>query len=150
MPAHADDSLEQFEWQNRLLLIFTPERRNADFQKMMRTSQKHQQSFVARELLRISVIHGADSVTVHGAPAPAADHTGLPTPEQLYGRYDIHKSRFAALLIGKDGEVQARWSQPVAITDIFAEIDAKAYNTGPIGEPGPRERIHYVPSRTRP
>jgi hypothetical protein len=122
--AHADNNLKQFQWQNRLLLIFTPERRNTDFQKMMRASQKHQEGFVERDLLRISVIRGDESVTVHGAPAPEAGYAGLPAPEQLYDRYNIDESRFAALLIGKDGEVKARWSHPVAINKIFAEIDA--------------------------
>ena len=118
-----DGSLRQFQWPNRLLLLFAPDRGNAGFQKMMQASQNYQKGFIERNLLRISVINGAESVTTHGAPAPANDHAGLPDPEQLYARYNIEKSGLAALLIGKDGTVKARWQKPVAIDTVFERID---------------------------
>lgn len=122
--AQAGNTTGPFAWQNRLLLVFAPERGNTDFQKFMRKSRRHQTGFIARDLSRISVIHGANKVAVHGAPAPDADHAGLPSPDQLYARYDIDKARFAVLLIGRDGEVNARWSHSVTIDDIFGKVDA--------------------------
>ena len=122
--AAADNSLKPFQWQSRLLLLFTPERGHAGFQDMMRTSQRHQDGFIKRDLLRISVIRGTKQVNVHGLPASDADHAGLPGPEQLYIRYNIYKNRFAVLLIGKDGTVKAQWQRPVPIDTIFDKIDS--------------------------
>ena len=124
LQTRAEDTLQQFQWQSRLLLLFTPDRSNAQFQQVMRASQQHQQGFVARDLLRISVMRGANNVTVHGAPASDIDHAGLPGPEQLYARYNIDKGKFAVLLLGKDGTVKARWQEPIAIDTIFDKIDA--------------------------
>ena len=95
--------LGQYRWHSRLLVLFAPA---ADDPRLVRQDALLRREGAAlreRDLLRIVV---------------------LSDDAALRRRYRVAPKAFAALLIGKDGTLKARWNAPVAPRTVYALIDA--------------------------
>jgi effector-binding domain-containing protein len=100
--------LEDYRWENRLLLVFesgeTPERR--EFETRL---EQHAEGVVDRDLLMIPV----------GGEGGAWDNAA-----QISRRFNAADADFLVLLVGKDGTEKKRWTSVPSIEEIFEIIDA--------------------------
>jgi hypothetical protein len=109
-------SLEQFQWKNRVLVIFSDE-------KNARAARQENQLLAEREALGerdlvILRLRGEAATFLFGsgeAVDAAAIREELETPDD---------SEFAMMLVGKDGTVKLRAVEPVAAGELFAIIDS--------------------------
>ncbi len=122
----AEDMLERYRWQDRLVVTFA-----AAAPSKPATAQRAEQTVLPaewqdRDLVLIHV--AADNrVTVDGK---ADDHL---EGSALRQRYGIDNGRFTALLIGKDGGVKVRSGDILENGDLFATIDAMPMRQSEMG-----------------
>ena len=113
----AADFFETFEWHNRLLLVFAPQ---ADDPRLQR--QDEVLAAVGAELddrdMRIIHLRPDAPVTVDGIAV------ATPTAAEIYREFDIDAGEFAVLLIGKDGTLKMKKSEPPSINAVFDLIDS--------------------------
>lgn len=105
--------LEQYKWKNRLLLIFAPDKTNADYRKMQAYLDSNEEGIQQREL---KIIQYMDDVVGLNSP--------LATQVMLRQQFGIPQQGFYMLLIGKDGTIKERYDQPTMIEHIFDLIDS--------------------------
>ena len=112
MPHHtqldADFDLEDYRWENRLLLIFAPTADDDRLEEQMTLFGALQDGNDERDLLIVQVL-GDD-------PIEAA--------QSLRERYSVGPDAFGVLLIGKDGGLKNRFDEPVTAGEVFGLIDA--------------------------
>jgi len=109
-------SLEQFQWKERVLVIFADKDNS-------RTSRQENQLLAERDALAerdmvVLKISGGTVKPVFGAGAgldPTAIRRELDAPEE---------GEFAAALVGKDGTVKLKVSEPISNGELFAIIDS--------------------------
>lgn len=131
-PPDALAALATYRWQARLLLVFTPNLAAAAWQTQLLALQAEVAALAERRL-RVLVVT-ADAIYWLGfKPAttdadlpqavllpPAED---FPDAAALWNVYRLKSTAAAVLLVGLDGEVKARYALPVALGEVFAEID---------------------------
>lgn len=109
--------LGQYQWQNRLLLIFAESAATPSVIGQRQRFADERAGFADRELLAFYLYDAgmgeADSRTVD--PAATA---------QLRDKYDLVPGEFAVLLVGKDGGAKNRFTEPVDAEEIYSLIDA--------------------------
>ena len=103
-------------WTHRLLLVFAPSDEHPDLLAQRQMATGYVEGFRDRDLLFVSVLEEGDSL-VDTRPMDEA------SAEQLRERYGIGSGEFAVVLIGKDGTEKRRSGQPVAIEDLFEQVD---------------------------
>ena len=111
------DLMERFLWQKRQLVVFAPRLDDARLQQQRRILDAAQAGSEARDVVRWEIVD-LTQVSLNGAVKPhlATD------PFQRY--FKVQSKDFTVLLLGKDGEVKQRWSEPVAAEAIFQLIDS--------------------------
>ena len=110
-------SLQEYRWQNRLLLVFAPEEDDPRLARQMALPRAHGDGLAERDLLLMEII-GSKEMRIEG-------HAGSSTDAKaLRDRHNVASDEFAVILIGKDGGTKRRLSQPFATEDLFATIDA--------------------------
>ena len=106
---------EQARWKHRLIVLSAPTNDDADLREQHDRLMSMADELIERHLL---VIRLTPSTAAFGdMPIDAADVHALRT------RWSIGDDRFHAALIGKDGRVKDRWSQPFDPNDMTALID---------------------------
>ena len=110
-------SLQEYRWQNRLLLVFAPEEDDPRLARQIAISREHGDGLAERDLLLMEVV-GRKAMRIEG-------HAGSATDAQaLRDRHDVASDEFAVILIGKDGGMKRREPRPFEAEDLFATIDA--------------------------
>ncbi|MBS3771945.1 MAG: DUF4174 domain-containing protein [Bacteroidales bacterium] len=111
-----NDMLEQYQWENRLILLFGSISESA-VEKQITELEKDTEGITDRDLLifhidrdEVRFIEKSDN------PAPSAD--------KLRNRYNIGEQEFRYILIGKDGGVKLNKKEFVPNKDLFSVIDA--------------------------
>jgi hypothetical protein len=109
-------SLEQFQWKNRVLVIFADKDNS-------RAARQESQLLSARSDLEerdmvVFKLGGSEIRLLFGA---AENLDGDAIRDELGGP---EAGEFAAVLIGKDGTVKLRVSEPVSNGELFAIIDS--------------------------
>ncbi|MEK1931590.1 MAG: DUF4174 domain-containing protein [Pararhizobium sp.] len=113
-PQHGGESLVDFEWRNRVLVIFPCEDRSrAMRQASMLLAET--EGLQERDLIVLEV--GRDDVKVLFGP-----HYDL-NPYAIRYDLDVDAGVFALLLVGKDGLVKLRSDDVVPVSTIFELID---------------------------
>lgn len=107
--------LENYRWQNRLLLIFAPDTTDSDYRRQR--AWLEEQELRDRDLL---VFYFFDQDPGYLANKLIPVEAAAVAQEQ----FEIDPEQFAVILIGKDGGVNLRSDQPTAPIDLFALIDA--------------------------
>lgn len=98
---------DQYQWQQRLLVVFAPRDDN--------------QAYIAQQRL----IEGSDALlaerdlTVLHVVATANDGDAIAARQ----RFQVANNQFTLVLVGKDGSVKQQWHQPTALGEIAALID---------------------------
>lgn len=111
-----NDMLEQYQWENRLILLFGSISESA-VEKQITELEKDTEGITDRDLLifhidrdEVRFIEKSDN------PASSAD--------KLRNHYNIGEQEFRYILIGKDGGVKLNKKEFVANKDLFSVIDA--------------------------
>ncbi|MDX5422448.1 MAG: DUF4174 domain-containing protein [Hymenobacteraceae bacterium] len=109
-------SLEDYQWKNRLLLVFSPAADNAAYTRQKELIRKAPEGLEERDMLVIELL-SADKV--HLAGEEQQELKG----DALRKRFEVPQDQFAVLLVGKDGTEKYRSQKPVELQQIYNTID---------------------------
>jgi hypothetical protein len=103
--------IEAYRGNYRVLVVFTPDELNEAYRTQHQYLTTHQGGVMERDL---KVVHSFASAE------------GVPNEEgmRLREAYNLPADGFYMLLIGKDGTVKERYSQPTEMEAIFSLIDS--------------------------
>jgi len=140
-------TLDAYRGKDHLLLIFAPEEGDATYQRQRQLLHEHETEAEERGLL---IFH----LFADGESDIAGTQSASPVPLELRDQFDIAEDEFVVLLIGKDGAVKLRKEQPVALQEIFAQLDDRprrqsemAHEQGRGEKPFRTAEISLTPSR---
>ena len=109
-------NLNDFRWQNRILLVFSPSKQSAPYQQQRHIWQSDTAGVRERHLKLVEVIPTESNVD--GQPiAPTA-------AAQLRQQFGVGTEDFVVILLGKDSMEKQRSQNPVSLTQLFRTIDA--------------------------
>jgi hypothetical protein len=96
-------NLKQYEWKNRVVLVFTPTASDARFQVQTELFEKRKADLDERNIVVLCVV-GAEEVKTRN-------------------HFRVSKEDFAVILIGKDGNEKHRWAGVAPIDQIDHRVD---------------------------
>jgi hypothetical protein len=107
-PMPLEQTLREYRWKKRVLLLAAPTAEQADFktQKVLLNTEKAEMD--ARDFVVLEVFYNQISATDQHF---LAKKIGASSPQ------------FAAVLIGKDGGVKEKSSRPIPPADLFGTVD---------------------------
>ncbi len=109
--------MEQYLWQNRVVLLFSPSADNAAFEKQNAMLNNAKDALAERDIIVWRIIHH-QSVSVNGEHKV---HLGTPP---FYEYFDIPNDSATLILLGKDGGEKLRETLPVSNDALFSLIDS--------------------------
>ena len=109
--------LSAYQWESRLLVLFSPSEDDPVYQSFKEQLQGRTQEVHDRDLLTFHVFETGESRIAH---------LQLNEGQVLFLRkkFSIMPGQRVVILIGKDGGVKFRGALPVELSDIFSIIDA--------------------------
>jgi hypothetical protein len=109
--------LSQFQWKNRLLFLFAPNRNDPMFVSLHNSLSAQRAAVVDRDLVIFEILESDPS---------SMNTQSLPSDSALFLRkqYNVNPGEFAVLLVGKDGAIKLKRQDETRLEDIFALIDA--------------------------
>ena len=113
--ADTGDLVDALRWSERLLVIAAPDTLDARSSIQMGRCLALRDELAARDM-RIVFLTGSRG-RLAGRTLDA-QHT-----DDLRSRWELPRNTWGVALVGKDGEVKSRWSEPVEAAEVFAEID---------------------------
>ncbi|MGD2024380.1 MAG: DUF4174 domain-containing protein [Desulfobacterales bacterium] len=109
--------LRQFQWKNRLLFLFAPNRDHPMFVSLHNSLSAQQAEVDDRDLV-IFIILESDPSSIN-TQSLASD-----SAFSLRKQYGVNPGEFAVLLVGKDGGIKLKRQDDIRLEEIFALIDA--------------------------
>ncbi|MBV9387313.1 MAG: DUF4174 domain-containing protein [Chroococcidiopsidaceae cyanobacterium CP_BM_ER_R8_30] len=109
--------LSNYQWQNRIVLIFAPSERSPAYQQQIQTWQADKAGIRDRDLKLMEVLGTGESRVDGQALTPAS-------AEALRRQFGVTPEEFTVILVGKDGTEKQRSRTPVALASLFRTIDA--------------------------
>ena len=109
--------LSQFQWKNRLLFLFAPNRSHPLFEVLQKSIATQQAEVADRDLVIFEILESGTSRMDTSDLDPQV-------AQSLRDRFDVSPGRFALILVGKDGSVKLNRQEQTRLEDIFALIDA--------------------------
>ncbi len=109
-------SMDNYLWNNRPVIVFTPEDEDPLLGAQRAALDPDTAPFRDRDMVLIEV--AGDKVTVNGRPVPGTD------ADALRARYRVDRETSSAVLIGKDGGVKLRAGTAFSAAELFDTIDA--------------------------
>jgi hypothetical protein len=116
-PQGADFKLSDYQWQNRILLVFAPSTDSSDYQQQMQIWQADQVGVVDRHLKVVEVL-GTGESQVDGRSLSAA------SADALRRQFGVAVEEFVVILVGKDGTEKQRSQSPMDLAMLYRTIDA--------------------------
>lgn len=115
--ADVGELLEQYLWEKRVLMVFTPSQTDQAFKTQFEDYLASQEGYNERDMVVFSII-GQEKVFKNEEQLPQ-----LPTrPFRRY--FDVAEEEFTVILIGKDGLTKVKDNQPLLHERLFEIIDA--------------------------
>ena len=109
-------NLNNYQWKNRLLLVFAPSEQDSAYQTQKQLFKGQQSQLDERDLRLIEVFaNGKSHVDNQAIEAASA--------AQLRERFKVSKDEFCIILVGKDGYEKRRARVPIELTRIFDQVD---------------------------
>lgn len=103
-------------WEKRVLLVFSPDQQNADYQRQQGILQEINEGLNKRDMI---VIHAfVDDRVLLDQQSHAQSATSF------YRRFAVNSDEFRVILVGKDGTVKLDRDSAVSGEDLFALIDS--------------------------
>ena len=109
--------LSQFQWKNRLLFLFAPNRSHPFFDSLQKSIANEQAEVADRDLVIFEILESGNSRMDTSDLDPKVT-------QSLRDKFDARPGRFAIILVGKDGSVKLNREEQTRLEDIFALIDA--------------------------
>ncbi|MEQ8524923.1 DUF4174 domain-containing protein [Gracilimonas sp.] len=118
---HAQDfenfDLNDYKWENRILIVFSPNTFNADYQNQSNELQKAESGVKERDL-EVFYALKQSSASAKGQILPEA------VTQNLRAQFNVSPSDFTTILIGKDGTEKLRSDESLSTKKLFEEIDS--------------------------
>ena len=109
--------LSQFQWKNRLLFLFAPNRSHPLFDVLQKSIAVQQAEVTDRDLVIFEILEtGSSRMDTSDFDPQMA--------QALRDKFDVHPGRFTVILVGKDGGIKLNRQDQTRLEDIFALIDA--------------------------
>jgi len=120
--------LNQFQWKNRLILIFAPQKEDLLLNAL--------QTELANQKVEVSERHIVVFKIFETGPSfMESTQIDSRTAEAIRQQFDVAPGGFTCILVGKDGGVKLRRISPVKLNEIFTLIDSM-----PMRQQGMRQR----------
>ncbi len=109
--------LSQFQWKNRLLFLFAPNRSHPLFDALQKSIAIEQAEVADRDLVVFVILESGPS---------RMDMTDLDSQvaQSLRDKFDVRGDQFAVILVGKDGGIKLNQQDETRLDDIFGLIDS--------------------------
>jgi hypothetical protein len=112
----ADVDLDALRWKNRVLVLFSPSESDASFQAQKQGLASSAEGVVERALMILEILE-------HGQSRAGNQLLSEKSVQDIRKRLGLKTGTFQVFLIGKDGGVKLRSSEPVSMRDLFGLID---------------------------
>ncbi len=109
--------LSDYQWQNRILLVFAPSTDSSQYRQQMQVWQADEAGTGNRDLKLVQIL-GTGESQVDGRSLNSA------SVEKLREQFGITPEEFAVILVGKDGTEKQRSQTPLDLAGLFRTIDA--------------------------
>lgn len=109
--------LEEYQWENRLLLIFAPSTDMADYQQQLQELEGDEAGLEDRDLKVFHLLR-EDAAFVDDEKIAQSQ------VKEMVGRFKVNPRAFTVILIGKDGTEKLRQNVPLSTEELFSVIDA--------------------------
>jgi hypothetical protein len=109
--------LKEYEWRNRLLLLFTSSVDGPGYLELNKDPSRKEGEVMDLDLL---VFHILESGGTTLGNLPLAEGSG----DDLREKFSVRPGTFTVLLIGKDGGVKLRREGQLKLQEIFSNIDS--------------------------
>jgi hypothetical protein len=113
----ADLDLDALRWKNRVLVLFSPSESDPSFQLQKRGLASSAQGVLDRDLMVLEIIE-------QGQSRAGNQLLSEKSVQAIRKRFGVQAGPFQVLLIGKDGGVKLRSTEPVSMKDLFGLIDS--------------------------
>jgi hypothetical protein len=109
--------LSQFQWKNRLLFLFAPNRSHPLFDALQKSIATEQVGVADRDLIVFEILESGPS---------RMEMTDLDSQvaQSLRDKFDVRGDQFAVILVGKDGGIKLNQQDETQLDDIFGLIDS--------------------------
>jgi hypothetical protein len=112
-----DLDLDSLRWKNRVLVILSPTESDLSFQLQKQELASSSEGVLERDLMILEILE-------HGESRVGNQILSGKSVQDIRKRLGVHTGPFQVLLIGKDGGVKLRSSEPVSTKDLFGLIDS--------------------------
>ena len=112
-----DLDLDALRWKNRVLVLFSPSESDASFQLQKQGLASSAEGVVDRDLVILEIMEQGQSRTGNQLLSEKS-------VQAIRKRFEVQAGTFQVLLIGKDGGVKLRSTEPVSTKDLFGLIDS--------------------------
>lgn len=109
--------LSVFQWKNRLLFLFAPNRNHPMFDALHTSLAARQSEASDRDLVIFEILESA-------ASSMNSESIDSETARLLREKFDVQRGAFTVILIGKDGGVKLKLRGQVDLREIFDLIDS--------------------------
>ena len=109
-------TLDQFQWENRVLLIFAEDSDSDMYQAQIDSLHSHREGLIDRDLVTLSIFDQECS-TLDGN---IIDDTSA---ESIRNNFSDQKETYSVFLIGKDGGVKLQKNLLLSVDELFNTID---------------------------
>jgi len=112
-----DLDIDSLRWKNRVLVILSPTESDLSFQLQKQELASSSEGVLERDLMILEILE-------HGESRVGNQILSGKSVQAILKRLGVQRGSFQILLIGKDGGVKLRSSEPVSVKDIFGLIDS--------------------------
>jgi hypothetical protein len=113
----ADPDLDSLRWKERVFVLFSPSQSDASFQLQKQGLDSSAEGVLERDLVVLEIIE-------KGQSRAGNQLLSEKSVQDIRKRLGVMGGSFQVLLIGKDGGVKLRSSEPVSMKDLFGLIDS--------------------------
>ncbi len=110
-------NLDQYQWKNRLLLLFAPSEKSRELSAQLKQLQQEAAKVQDRDLKVFSFV---EKGTSHAGQLPVT----VGSAQTIRKRYNVEGNETLLLLIGKDGGLKMKDKMPVATSKVYQLIDS--------------------------
>ena len=114
--AQSDDMIQQHQWKQRVLLIFSPDATDSLYQQQLAEYQQQEAGLKERDLVMYKILD--DKVIV-----PTGKEYDRAVAQALRNQYQIKEKGLTVVLIGKDGGEKLTEQGLLSTDKLFATID---------------------------
>jgi len=108
--------LDQFQWKNRLLFLFAPNRNHPLFEALLKSLAAQKTEAADRYLVVFEILESDPS-------SMNSKYLASEAALSLRKRYKVNQGEFAVLLVDKDGGIKLNRQNETRLEDIFTLID---------------------------